>query len=131
MEDEWWLKSTPLLEKELAVLQKENNNALNEAILAKDTDQYGEKLTGYNKIFDKNYGDIERIERELEDRKWIKTAKCIHCDKPAEWFLFTQFSGSIPFCKEHAEQEVSFDKDDSYGFWISKEKSIKRVNGKF
>ncbi len=42
---------------------------------------------------------------------------CLECNKPANWIRHTQFSGSHPFCEEHAKKEKDFGEDDSYKFW--------------
>lgn len=48
--------------------------------------------------------------------------KCLDCDKPAVFVRCTQFSGSHPFCEEHAKEESDFGEDDSYKFWYKIEK---------
>lgn len=39
------------------------------------------------------------------------------CDKPASYIRHTQFSGSHPFCEEHAKEQKRFLKNDNYEFW--------------
>lgn len=39
------------------------------------------------------------------------------CLKPVKYIRHTQFAGSHPFCKDHAELEEGFLEDDSYEFW--------------
>ena len=57
--------------------------------------------------FDTNEIDIEH--------SFIET--CIECNKPAVYIRSTQFAGNHPFCKEHAEKESDFGKNDSYEYW--------------
>ena len=44
------------------------------------------------------------------------------CTEPAHYVRHTQFTGSHPFCKRHAEQEKDFLKEDSYTSWEKIEK---------
>lgn len=45
--------------------------------------------------------------------------RCIMCDKPAKYIRHTQFSGSHPFCGEHAKLESDFEESDSYKYWAA------------
>lgn len=49
---------------------------------------------------------------------WTEENLYCECGKPATWVRHTQFSGSHPFCTDHAKQEEDFGKSDtSYFFW--------------
>lgn len=71
---------------------------------------------------------VEYLVYELKKAKYtirepIDPNNCEFCKKPATWQLLTQFSGTIPHCDEHAQEDANFGKEDpSYFFWRKIEK---------